>query len=170
MVAKTDLAKNLLQCLRDISSLLDKANVQARMEQDALVANDPAALVATCRAQDDILQRIIELDRLAGDITAALLGEGDSGKDPSGEHSAQVWQYLPESYSALVEEEINRINRLAKQLQEQHEINRILIQNGLEIVACCLRTLASDPGPSAYSPAGSVSESTPIVLSLDRKV
>ncbi len=170
MVSKANLAKNLLQCLKDISDLLDKANVQARLEQEALIANDPAGLIATCKAQDEILQRIVELDKLAGEITIALCDEGCETDTSSSDRAEQALQYLPESYNALVHEEIGRIRDLAKRLQEQHDINRTLIQNGLEIIACCLRTLANDTGTSSYSPAGSVSEAAPIVLSLDRKV
>jgi septation ring formation regulator EzrA len=171
MVAKANLAKNLAQCLREISDLLEKAKAQAQLEQRALVANDPETLVATCRAQEEILQRIVELDKLAGDIASALSDEGNLVDVVMGEEKMSALSGVPEPYASLINTEIARIRDLAQQLQEQHDINRTLIQNGLEIVACCLRTIASDTGANYYSPDGYATEVPfPVVLSVDRKV
>lgn len=164
MMERADLADGLLSCLRDISALLEQAKAQAELEQKALVSNDPVALINSCRLQEEILQRIIEQDQLAADMASALL----DGVDP-GTAGTAVVSKLPEPYSTQLAGEVERIRELARELQDQHAVNKVLIQNGMEILACCLRTLAAELGPSSYSPDGVLDDTTPLILSLDRK-
>ncbi|MGQ9456154.1 MAG: flagellar export chaperone FlgN [Armatimonadota bacterium] len=164
MMERADLAEGLLSCLRDISALLEQAKLQAELEQKALVSNDPVALINSCRLQEEILQSIIEQDQLAADIASAIL----DGVDP-GTTSAAVVSKLPEPYGTQLAGEVDRIRELARELQDQHAMNKILIQNGMEILACCLRTLAAEPGASSYSSEGVLDDATPVILSLDRK-
>ena len=167
MLSKTELGEALLESLEDISALLEQARSIAIEEQDALVKNDAEVLVKTCRAQEEILRRISEADQRAADAGAQLTAL--AGLDPQAADAGSVAQAAGMPHRDLIEDEIRCIGDLATEVRNQHEINAKLLENGLDIVACCLRTLASDTGPSAYSKDAALSEARPCVLSLDRR-
>jgi len=167
MPSRAELGKVLLECLQDIAALLEQGRSAAINEQSALVANDAAALVRTCKAQEEILRRIAERDQVAADAASGL--SELAGLDPETADGESVAASAGPLYAELIADEMERIGKLARVLQQEHEINRKLLENGLEIVACCLRTLASDPGPSSYSKDAGVAEIQPFVLSLDRR-
>jgi hypothetical protein len=167
MPSRTELGKALLECLQDIAALLEQGRSAAIEEQRALVANDAEALVRTCKAQEEVLRRIAERDQVAADAASRLSELAGINSDTADTES--VVSSAGPLYAELIADEMDRIGTLARALQEEHEINRQLLENGLEIVACCLRTLASDPGPSSYSKDAGVAETQPFVLSLDRR-
>ena len=62
---------------------------------------------------------------------------------------------------------MSKIVDLAEQVRAENQVCGTLLGNGLDIIACCLRTLACDPGPNSYGPDASIPESKSVVLSLD---
>ena len=167
MPSRTDLGKLLHECLQDIASLLEQGRVAAVEQQRALVANDAEALARTCTAQEEIVRRIADCDQAAADAAAQL--SELAGLDPETVDADSVAEAAGPQHAGAITSEIERIGALARALQNEHEINRHLLENGLEIIACCLRTLAADSGPNSYSQDAEILEIHPFVLSLDRK-
>jgi flagellar biosynthesis/type III secretory pathway chaperone len=167
MPSRAELGRALLEYLQDIAALLEQGRSAAVEEQKALVANDAEALVQACKAQEEILRRIADRDQLAADAASELCGL--AGLDPDAADPVSVASAATPPYGERIADEMDRIGALADALQKEHETNRTLLENGIEIVACCLRTLASDPGPSSYSKDGGTAEAQPFVLSLDKR-
>ncbi|MCX8052614.1 MAG: flagellar protein FlgN [Armatimonadetes bacterium] len=167
MPSQVQLSETLLDCLNDIASLLKQAHLAAVQEEKALVANDPEALVRTCTAQEEILRRIVDRDQTAAETVEQLSELAGIGSEDA--KTASLASLAGPIYADLITDELVKIGQLARELQDQHEINRRLLENGLEIVACCLRTLASDPGPNSYSKDGATCQAQPFVISLDRR-
>lgn len=165
MRTQSQLGEDLLSALSEISALLEKGRQIALDEQEALVANDAELLVKACKAQEDILRRIGEADQRAAE-SAGRLAES-AGLDPNTADAASVAEASGLMYADQIRREIAHISKLAAILREEHETNRLLLQNGLDIVACCLRTLACDQGPNSYSNDAALNGCEPMVLSLD---
>ncbi len=162
-----DTGLNLLDCLKEVSSLLDGAYKVSLKEQDALVKNDAEQLTLSCRAQEEILRRICEVDQRASAVTAQLAEE--TGMDLSGANADAVAEAAGFPYTNLIRNETKLIAQSAEKVREANEINTQLLRNGLDIIACCLRTLATDMGPGVYSRNAGLNESRPYILSLNRQ-
>ncbi|MCL5105763.1 MAG: flagellar protein FlgN [Armatimonadetes bacterium] len=167
MSSREDLGKALLECLKEVASLLEHANAVALKQQEALVKNDAEGIVLASKAQEEVLRRIGESDQRAAAV-AVKLAEA-AGLDAASTDSHAVAQAAGFPYTSLIEHELNKISGIAGRVERENEINATLLKNGLDIIACCLRTLASDTGPTAYSKDASLAEPHAYILSLDRK-
>lgn len=167
MPNRDELSQALVGCLKEVSSMLRFALSTAFDQRDALTANDAEALVKSCRAQDDILRRISESDQRAADIATELAGL--SGTDPDVGGALTSAGLVSKSYDGMVRQELQTIADISAQVESEHKINKQLIANGLEIITCCLRTVATDTTPPAYSRSAALNEPQAYVLSLDRK-
>jgi len=177
MPTRHELGSALLDSLREVSALLERAHAAAVEQQAALVKNDAATLVRVCRSQEELLRRIAESDRRAAEAATELAQA--AGLDPEAVDTSTIGEALravsPEGtdnsseIAALVAAELSVISGLAEKVREANEVNQKLLSNGLDIIACCLRTLASDQGQSSYSSAAELHDSGPCVLSVDRK-
>lgn len=157
----------LLECLTDVATLLDRARTVAIDQRNALVASDPEGIVRTCKAEEDLLRRIAECDRRAADVATELANW--AGLDPDEVNVSSIVEAAGPELGPSIRRELIRIANLAKEVRELSEVNHKLLSNGLEVIACCLRTLGTEPGQSAYSKDGELVESGPCILSLDRK-
>jgi len=167
MPSRQQLGEVLLGCLDEVAALLRHAHSVAVEEQNALVANDAEALVRTCKAQEEVLYRISEADQRAADAATQLAEL--AGMDPENAEAAAIAEAAGAPYNDLIGEQMALIPVLADKVRQANEINHRLLENGLDIVACCLRTLANDPGPNAYSQKAELSGPQAYVLSLDRR-
>ncbi|MHB9035447.1 MAG: flagellar export chaperone FlgN [Armatimonadota bacterium] len=168
MPTTIQLSEALVGCLKDVSSLLAHSHSIALKQRDALVANDAEGIVVTSGAQDEILRRISEADQRAAAVAAELAQS--AGLDPESADANALADAAGFPYSQLIRSEMERISTLAETVHKANEINKHLLNNGLEIIACCLRTVAHDPGPSSYSKDAHVASSQAHVLSLDLRV
>jgi flagellar biosynthesis/type III secretory pathway chaperone len=168
MSSPGQLGEALIGCLKDVSSLLAHAHSIALKQRDSLVANDAEGIVVTCGAQDEILRRIGEADQRAAAVATELAQA--AGLDPESINSNALAEAAGFPCSQLIRGEMDRITSLAETVQKANEINAHLLNNGLEIIACCLRTVAHDPGPSSYSKDAHIASSQAHVLSLDLRV
>jgi hypothetical protein len=166
-MTRNDAGQALFDCLTEISALLDSARRIAANETDALVRNDAEALTLSCKAQEEILRRICEADRRASAVTEQLAEMADVDFDNA--DSDAIARAAGYPYSELIINETKRISLLAEAVQEANIVNRQLLQNGLEIIACCIRSLATEPAVSLYSRSAGMQESRPYILSVDRK-
>lgn len=167
MPSRSELGNALLECLKEVSSLLDCAHSAALKQQKALVDNDAENITLSCTTQEEVLRRISEADQRAASI-ATQLAELD-GLDSDTADTDAVAKAAGYPYSDLIRQEMKRIPHISMKVQEVNEINRTLLDNGLDIIACCLRTVAGDPGPSAYSKNANIIESQVSTLSLDSR-
>ncbi len=157
----------LLECLTDVAALLEKARTVAIEQRDALVASDPEGIVRTCKAEEDLLRKISECDRRAADVATELANL--AGLDPEEVNVSSIVDAAGPEFGPPICAELTRISDLAAEVKELSEINNKLLSNGLEVIACCLRTLGTEQGQSAYSKNGEIVENGPCILSLDRK-
>lgn len=167
MVTRRELAEKLTDCLRGVSKLLHSAHRAALMEQEALVKNDMLTLAQCCKAQEEILRRIGESDQVASQIAAQLARI--AGLDPETVDAVVAARAAGEPYGDAIIAEVREISDRARQVREESEINRKLVDNGLDVVTSCLRTLAAEPAPNAYSNDAAMAGSSSGVLALDRK-
>ncbi len=167
MRTREELGPVLLDCLKDVAALLERAHAAAVEQQAALVKSDAAALVRVCRAQEELLRRIAECDQRAADAATDLAAA--AGLDPDAIDMRSIAGAAGPECSGRIAYQLTTISDLAEKVREANEINSKLLSNGLEIVACCLRTLATDQGQGAYSSGAEIREGTPCILSLDRK-
>jgi hypothetical protein len=159
----------LVGCLKEVSSLLTHAHGVSLKQRDALVAKDAEGITVTCAAHDEILRRIGEADQRAADVASELAKS--AGLDPENADKDELANAAGYPYSGLIKSEMESISSLAEKVHKANEINQHLISNGLDIITCCLRTIADDPGPSSYSKdANLASSSQSQVLSLDLRV
>jgi hypothetical protein len=100
-------------------------------------------------------------------VTAQLAEE--TGMDLSGANADAVAEAAGFPYTNLIRNETKLIAQSAEKVREANEINAQLLRNGLDIIACCLRTLATDMGPGVYSRNAGLNESRPYILSLNRQ-
>jgi hypothetical protein len=167
MASVSELGEGLLGCLREVSGLLVAAHAAADEERTALVDNDTESLLRSCRAQDEALRRITEADQRAAEL-ATRIAEG-SNMDPDAAGPSAIAEAAGPPFDRLIPEEMGRIARRAEQLKSAHEVNKKLLNNGLEIVASCLRMLANDAPAPAYSGDAALLGSQPQIISLDSK-
>lgn len=167
MPTRTELAKRLTDCLRGVSRLLRTAHEAAVAEQQALVRNDVQALMQCCKAQDEVLRRIGESDQVAAEIATQLAKV--AGLDPDNVDAVVAAQAAGGPQGEAILAEVREISDRARRVHEESEINHKLVDNGLDVVTSCLRTLASDPAPNAYSNEAALTGPSSGVLALDRK-
>lgn len=166
-MTRSDTGLTLLDCLKEISDLLEGVHKVSLREQEALVKNDAEQLTLSCRAQEEMLRRICEADQRASAVTDRLAQE--TGLDLSKANANSVAEAAGFPYNELIKQETERISKSAEKVRETNEINARLLKNGLDIIACCLRTLATDMGPGIYSRDAGLTESRPHILSLNRQ-
>ncbi len=168
MSSQQELGIALLGCLRDVASLLEHAQIVAREEQDALVANDTVAVAACCASQDEVLRRIMEADQRAAAV-AEQLAEA-AGLDGESGDSLAVAEAVGLDCSDSIATELARISDAAQKVQQTHAANAALLENGLDVVTSCLRAVARDSKPITYSNDANHSEVGGSVLALDSRV
>jgi hypothetical protein len=167
MASLSELGEALLGCMREVSGLLSSAQTAAEDERNALVNNDTEALVRSCKAQDETLRRITEVDQRAAEL-ATRIAEA-SNMDPDSTGAEAIADAAGPPFDRLIPEEIDRISRRAEGLKSAHEVNKKLLENGLEIVASCLRALACETSPPGYTGDAAFLGSQPQIISLDSK-
>lgn len=165
MSTRENAARSLLECLKEVSSLLGDARSVAVKQQEALISNDAEVIVMTARAQEEVLRRIGESDQRASALGAELAQA--AGLDPETTDTETLVAAAGQPYQGLIDLEMKRIIDLAEQVQSENHVCSRLLSNGLEIIATCLRTLASDPGPNSYGRNATLPEARSVVLSLD---
>lgn len=166
MVYGVNMVDALLECLSDVAVLLEKANAVTLKQREALVENNAEAITATTKAHEDILRRIGEADYRAASAASEIAAESGLGDDADIDAIAGKLGF---PYADMIHKELDRISVLSSRLKEEHEINHRLLRNGLDIIACCLRTVASEQKPNSYSSSAGMQESQASVLSLDLK-
>lgn len=167
MASSKEMGKALHECLKEVASLLDHAHNVAQKQQNALVKNDAEDIALSSRAQEEVLRRIGESDQRAAKLAADLAKT--AGLEDENVDSESVARAAGYPYTMLIMQEMEHISALAETVARENEICSTLLGNGLDIIATCLITLASDPGPSAYGRSAIFSEPQAVVLSLDRK-
>jgi len=165
MPTRDELGNVLFDCVREVRALLDHAHKVAIEEQNALLANDAEAIASTCVAQEEVMLKIAQADENAA-AAAERLAEMD-GKDAASMSNVEITRAAGPDYGPLVAEELYSISQAAQRLREVNETNSQLLSNGLEIIATCLQTVASDAQPLTYSDDASMASRGGIVLSLD---
>ena len=150
MSIRENAGRSLLECLREVSSLLDHARSVALKQQEALVKNDAEMIVLTARAQEEVLRRIGDSDQRAAALGVELAES--AGLDPETADTDALADAAGHPYSELIRLEMARIMELAEQVHSENQVCATLLNNGLDIIACCLRTLASDPGTNFLWP------------------
>lgn len=168
MPARDELASALLECLREVNSLLESSYSTALRQRDALVSNDAEAIAITCVSQDEILRRVVQADERAAAVSAQI-GE-EAGLDIETADASTISAALEAPYEALVSRELGRISDIAQRVRDANEINSTLINNGLEVITSCLRIVAREPEPIVYSNNASFAGSGNTALSLDSRV
>jgi flagellar biosynthesis/type III secretory pathway chaperone len=162
------LGKSLLECLTEVKSLLTHAQSIAMKQQQALVSSDAEEIVVTTRAQEEILRRVGEADQRAAAIATELAQSAGLDSDTSDITTLAEVAGFPNSI--YIKQEMESISSISKQVRRTNEVNQQLLQNGLEIITCCLRTVANDPGPASYGNDASFGGFQANVLSLDLRV
>lgn len=167
MPARNELAQSILDCLAEIAGLLERAGYSAMQQRDALTANDAEMITVSTRDQEEILRRIAECDQRA----AAVAGEFASklGLEVENVTVNDITDAAGHIFAGLIKERLAIISDLAAQVRQANEVNRQLLENGLDIIVTCLRTVASEPTPNAYSSNGQPAQAQTCVLSLDSK-
>jgi flagellar biosynthesis/type III secretory pathway chaperone len=165
MPTREELGGVLLDNLQEVRALLDYAYRISLQEQDALVANDPEAIATSCAAQEDVILRIAEADQRAA-AAAERLAELD-GLDAASMSKAEIMRSAGPSFGPVLTEELQSVTEAAQRVRDANERNAKLLSNGLEIIATCLQTVASEAQPLTYSDDASLAARGGIVLSLD---
>ena len=168
MSAHEELAGALLECLRDISSLLDHAHSTAARQQEALVNSDTEAVAITSASQEDVLRRIAQADERAAAVAAGIAEQ--AGLDIETADAKAIAEAAGGPYAVLIERELARIPELARRVRDANELNSKLIANGLDVITSCLRIVACEPEPTVYSAGASYTGSENWALSLDSRV
>ena len=168
MASRKELGNALVECLVDVTSLLEHAHKVALEEQDALVANDAEAIASSCAAQEEVLQRIGQADQRAASVAEQLVDL--AGLDPENADDTTIAQAAGPAYAGLISLELVRVSQTSERVRDANEINAKLLENGLDIIATCLRTVANETQPITYSEDAGYSQRLGSVLSLDSKV
>jgi flagellar biosynthesis/type III secretory pathway chaperone len=168
MPAMEELAGALLECLRDVSSLLEHGASVAMRQRDALTQSDAEAIAVACASQEEVLRRLAQADERAAAIAARLAEAG--GLDAATADTESIIQAAGDPYASLMARELTHISELARRVRDANEVNSMLLRNGLEIITSCLRIVASEPEPTVYSKGASFAGSGTGVLSLDSRV
>lgn len=168
MSERAESAKALLECLRDVSSLLDQAQDAAVRQQEALVQGDADVIATTCVAQDDIMRRVAQTDERAASVAAKIAEQ--AGLDSATAGAEAIAKATGDPYTTMIEREMGRISELSRTVQETNEVNSRLLRNGLEVISSCLRIIVREPEPVVYSQKASLAGPGSGVLSLDSRV
>lgn len=167
MPSRDELGNALVECLADVTSLLQHAHKVALEEQDALVRDDAEAIALSCVAQEEVLRRIDEADQRAASVAEQLVEL--SGLDPENADDTAIAQAAGSAYADLISDELVRVSQAAERVRDANEVNAKLLENGLDIIVTCLRTVASETQPITYSEDAGYSQRAGSVLSLDSK-
>lgn len=167
MPAHDELASALLECLRDVSSLLEHALTVAYQQQNALTRSDAEEITLACISQEDILRRIAQADERAASVAAKIAEAAGLGAAASTEAIAEA---AGAPYTSHINRELDRVSALARSVRDAHDINSHLLRNGLEIITSCLRIVVREPEPVVYSKTASFAGSGSGVLTLDSRV
>src|SRR5690242_16529602 len=111
MSSRNDLGNALLECLKEVSSLLNCAHSAALKQQKALVDNDAENITLSCAAQEEVLRRVSEADQRAAAI-ATQLAELD-GLDSDTADTDAIAQAAGFPYSDLIRQEMGRIPHIS---------------------------------------------------------
>jgi hypothetical protein len=164
---KSQLGRALLECLEDVESLVRHAHSVALQQQKALVDNDAEAIALSTYAQDEVMRRILESDQRAAAVASSLASS--AGLNPTEANTEELAEAAGFPYDTAIRETVRRVAELSARVQETNEQNRLLLKNGLDIIACCLRTIASEGSPGAYKRDAALAPTDPSALSLDSK-
>ena len=168
MPAPEELSGALIECLRDVSALLEHGHSVALRQRDALTQSDAEAIAMTCASQDEILRRIAQADERAAAIAAGIAEA--SGLDADEADTESITQAAGAPHAQQITRELAHISELARRVRDANEINSRLLHNGLDVITSCLRIVASEPEPTVYSKGASFAGSGTVVLSLDSRV
>ena len=167
MPSREELGNALVECLMDVTSLLEHAHKVALEEQDALVTSDAEAIALSCVAQESVLRRINEADQRAASVAEQLAQL--AGVDPENIDDHAIARAAGFPYTDMISNELTRISQAAEKVHDANQTNVQLLRNGLDIVTTCLRTVASESQPITYSEDGGPSKRPGWVLSLDSR-
>lgn len=165
MPTREELGNALLDCLRDVSALLDHAHAVAVEEREALVRNDAEAIASSCVAQEEVMRRIAEADQRAAAV-AERLAE-DAGLDPDTADHDAIADAAGPTLASRIRQELFGISLAAEEISRVNEANSRLLSNGLEIIATCLRTVAPDESPVVYANDAQLQQRGGTTLGLD---
>lgn len=168
MTTREELSIALLECLKEVSSLLENAHSAALRQQDALSQSDAEEIAVTCALQDEILRKIAQADERAAAVVEKIAEE--TGLQIEAADSKAIIDAVGPTYGMLISRELKRIPESARRVRDANEVNSILISNGLDIITSCLRIVAREPEPTVYSKDASFTGSGNAVLSLDSRV
>jgi len=177
MATRDEQINSLLGCLHEIKDLMEYSYATAMNQQRSLVDNDAEGIVVATKAQEEVLRRIGEADQRAAAVSRQLAIEANSmlrdncpeAYDADRVDASSIAQIAGSPHAQMITAATKEISTLAAMVADANETNRVLLQNGLDIVTECLRAVATTPA-TVYSDAGLVPESRADVLSLDRKV
>ena len=199
MATRDEQINSLLGCLHEIKDLMEYSYATAMNQQRSLVDNDAEGIVVATKAQEEVLRRIGEADQRAAAVSRQLAIEANAmfrdncpeaydaehlplsppfsmlrdnrpeAYDADGVDASSIAQIAGSPHAQMITAATKEISTLAAMVADANETNRVLLQNGLDIVTECLRAVATTPA-TVYSDAGLVPESRADVLSLDRKV
>ncbi|MCE5314856.1 MAG: flagellar export chaperone FlgN [Armatimonadota bacterium] len=168
MGSREELSEALVECLKEVGSLIEYANSITLRQRAGLVANDAEEIAVTSRAHEEILRRVSQADQRAAAIAtelAQLVGVDPENSDPNALAKAAGFPF-----SIMIKTEMEHVASLSEKLRRASKVNRRLLDNGLEILTSCLRIIADDPGPSSYSKDANMIPNGSHVLSLDMRV
>lgn len=165
MPTRDELGSVLLSCVREVRALLDHAHNVAMEEQGALLANDAEAIASSCVAQEEVMLKIAQADQKAA-AAAERLAELD-GNDSADTSSVEIARAAGPEHGPLLVEELHQVSQAAARVREINGMNSRLLSNGLEIIATCLQTVASDAQPLTYLDDANMASGRGMVLSLD---
>ncbi len=168
MATHEELGSALIECLKDVSSLLEHAVATAILQKDALVKNDAATVASTNASQEEVMRRVSQADQRAAAVAAKIAEE--AGLDSATADADAVAKAAGHPYTALIKHELARIPELAQRVRDNNEINSRLIANGLGVITSCLRLVAREPEPMVYSAHASYTQSNTWALSLNSRV
>jgi hypothetical protein len=168
MPAHEQLGGALLECLQDVSSLLELAHSTAARQKLALADSDAETISATSASQEEVLRRIVQADERAAALAARIADQ--AGLDIETANPRDIAQAAGAPYAALIEHELGRMPELAERVRDANEVNSKLIANGLDVIASCLRIVAREPEPTVYCRSAGLAGSHNWALSLDSRV
>ena len=90
-----------------------------------------------------------------------------AGLDPEQADLELIATAAGHPYTSHIKNQMELVAELAEQLRRENEVSQALLKNGIEIIATCLKTIASERGPNAYGPRANMCENQASVLSLD---
>jgi hypothetical protein len=168
MPVREDLGGALLECLKDVTSLLEHAHSAALRQQDALVSSDAEAIALACASQEEILRRIAQADERAAAVAARITEE--AGLDASTANAEAIGAAAGAPHGDAIARELKRVPKVAQRVRDANDVNCRLITSGLDVITSCLRIVVREPEPAVYSRYASLAGVGSGVLSLDSRV